>query len=241
MDPKEAPAQWSFDLTPVPYARSARLGGSTGDHDTARFEDRRGHLVERRRIARTAHHDCVVAAGARTSNRLEPAVEHLAPTQSELAHDGGEKRDTLHARLQQRERCVGEDDLEWDAGDAGPGSDVQDSPYGRREQLHEEQAIEKDVIDDPARIRRPHEALALLPFQQQFQVFLKLVGFGIREGPAQDRRDAHPERVRRERRSWPHVRRRPAPWGGSSTTAARSAGRWTRSSTARARTAGSGT
>jgi len=99
-------------------------------------------------------------------NRLEPSVEHFAVSQGELANNCREERDAFYARLEEGERRVFADDLQGNAGNSRPRPDVENARGGRGEKPREQEAVQNDVIGDPAGISRADEALTLVPFNE---------------------------------------------------------------------------
>lgn len=173
MRPEEPAAPWAVDLAPGTDSDAPARWWSAGDHDAAWPKHRQRCLVQRRWIASATHHDGIVVTGPVATNRVEARVQHLALEQPELANDRGQKRDALRARFEKRQRGIRENDLERDAGDPGTRPDVQDPPRAGRQQPHEQQAIEHDVIDDPVWVGGADETLVSLPFKQQFQILIE--------------------------------------------------------------------
>lgn len=128
-------------------------------------------------------------------------MDDLARGQAQLADDGRQKRDPLRPGLQQRDLRLLQHDPQWHPRYTGAGTDVQDATRRGRDHAREQQAIEENVVDDPARIRRTDEPLAALPFDEQSDVFSGLVRLAWRERTAEDRGGACDEPVRRESRS----------------------------------------
>lgn len=111
----------------------------------------------------------------------------------ELPDDGAEEGRSTPARLDQRQADSWPHDLDGNAGNAGSGTQVQNGPNGFGKNLHEQKAVEKEVVDDPEWVGRAHQPLNPLPLDQQPEVLPEGFDLWLCQGTSENQTGALPQ------------------------------------------------
>ena len=235
-----------LSLRKRPLARRSRRNDQASGHHEPSGQGKQ--LLD---VAGASHDDRVEALRQLFCELLGAAAHDAHALESELSHGTRQERHSPLARLEENELDFGSHDLDRDSWQTRAGPEIEQRAEPSGENPEEEQAVEEEIFDDPARLGGANEALGLLPFSQQFQVFDEQVALAAGQWPTENRLSTPSEDLERAgvagsrglsrgRRLWPRAWRGRAR-AGPCTTAGRSGARSTRSSRARAPTAGSGT
>jgi hypothetical protein len=126
------------------------------------------HLAE---VTGTPHDDDVLISIG-LFDLLSSPTQDTAVSQPELSNHGRQEGSPPLARLDQGDRELRANDLQRNSWYSRSGPEIRNRDRSRRKQSKEQEAIQDDVLDEPAGLDRSDETLRLLPPGEEREIRL---------------------------------------------------------------------
>src|SRR5262249_55396558 len=97
---------------------------------------------------------------------LRTGIDELEALEPQLTADGPEERDALLPGFHQRGFDPRIDQVKREAGDSGPGTDVDQAQRPGRELREEQQRIDEEPMHDPAGVLEPRQVVHPVPLNE---------------------------------------------------------------------------
>lgn len=147
--------------------------GARRDEAAAKPKKGQHYRKDSARGAYGAGHDCIETPaqfGVRHDEALSSARQNRNPLQPQITNDRAQERNAAAARFQERQPERRFHDLQGQAGDAGPGSEVQNPKPPRRKPLKEEERIEEEFFGDVFGPLVSREWVRPIPLEKKGQI-----------------------------------------------------------------------
>src|SRR5262245_26259179 len=188
----------TWGLEPAPHLQRSRDRGPRSDRNAACLREpcREGHRsVE---LPSAAHNHGIEGSSERLLQVLRSGIEDSYPSEAQLP-DGSEKeRRPTPLRLQQAQLGFWPNDGDGNPRQASASAKVQDRSGLRGDHLEKQQAVQKEMLDDPLGIGGSDEPMDRSPFNEQIQIFLERRSLLLPWAATQDRSEARVEVPRQE-------------------------------------------